>query len=30
MAFNEKDTNSFFKEDKIDVMITILLRGLKY
>lgn len=30
LAFNEKDMNSFFEVDKINAMITILLRGLKY
>ena len=30
LTFNEKDMNSFFEEDKINAMIAILLRGLKY
>jgi len=29
LAFNEKDLHSFFEVDKMNAMITILLRGLK-
>lgn len=30
LAFNEEDLSPFFEADKINAMITILLRGLKY
>jgi len=29
LTLNEKDLNSFFEVDKMNIMITILLRGLK-